>query len=170
MTLQLKSISLLQDQMTLERTNSMWYEGLSAAADVSDRHGAKAFFRASSKDERGHAKRIKDFLVDIDATPVFAELPAIPTIDGSNYVGMFQMALQREKVTTAALNALWAAAMDAGDAQAVAFIQNGGKDWPGFLLEQVEEEEQLQDYIVRVQPLDANGISEFDHWLKKRYK
>ena len=170
MTIQLKSISLLQDQMTLERTNGQWYQALETAADVADRHGAKAFFQCSSKDERGHAKRIKDFLVDVDATPVFAELPAIPVIDGSNYVGMFQMALQREKVTTAALNALWAAAMDAGDAQAVAFIQNSGKDWPGFLLEQVEEEEQLQDYIARIQPLDANGVNEFDHWMKKRYK
>jgi ferritin len=170
MTIQSKSISLLQDELTLERTNSVWYETLASAADVADRHGAKAFFKHGSKDERGHAKRIQDFLVDVDAPPVFEEIPAIPVVDGSNYVGMFQLALQREKVTTAALNALWAAVMDAGDAQAVAFIQNGGKDWPGFLLEQIEEEEQLQDYISRIQPLDAAGLELFDKELKKKYK
>jgi ferritin len=159
-------VELLQAQFTLKRTNEQYYKALASAADVADRHGAKAFFKKQADDEKCHAKRIQDYLVDQDENPVYDALEAIPALDGTVYLTMFEAALKREKITTEALNALW----EAADPQTTAFIQNSGKHWPGFLLEQVEEEEQLDDYIARIEPLDATGIELFDKQLKRKYK
>jgi ferritin len=166
-----KISDLCQSRLTLERLNEQYYRALSAAADVVNRPGAKAYFDRCADDERDHARRVTEYLVDQNERPLFDALPVIPDIDGTNYAGMFTLALNRERYTTAAYRELWTiAALEEHDAQTVAFVTNPGGDFPGFLAEQTQSERELNDHLLKIQRLQPDGLEIFDQWLEEQYK
>jgi ferritin len=160
---------LLQAQFTRERENEQFYRALAADAAVVNRHGAEAYFGKCADDESDHAERVMNYIVDQDEKPVFDVLEAIPDVDGTDYISMFQAALVREQMTTTALRSLWAYAA-LNDPQTVSLIQNSHGDWPGFLDEQTESERQLDDYIDHISQLDADGIELWDGQLREALK
>lgn len=153
--------NLLQAQFTLERQNEQWYRSLASAADLQARLGAKAYFERSADDEQGHARRVRQFLIDRGVAPVFDALE--PCSVSGDYLSLFTAALAREKITTAALNALWLDADDANeDPQTVAFLQKQDGDFPGFIAEQTASEIELADFILRIGRLSMDGVETFD--------
>jgi ferritin len=158
-------LNLLQSQLTLERTNEQHYRALAAASDVVNRPGASAYFEGAADEEGQHAKRIRDHIIDRNEAPAFSPLPEIPTIDGADYEGMFEAALQREQLTTAALIAFYqAACME--DPQTCALLVSSQGDWPGFLQEQTDSEREITDFLLKINCLTKDGLELFDSNLK----
>ncbi len=160
--------NLLQSQLTLERTNEAYYRALSAAADVVNRPGARAYFENAASEEAGHARLVSAYLVDRNERPNFAALEPIPDINGNDYAGMFRLALDREQLTTAALSALWLMADDdAPDPQTVSFLINPVTDvsFPGFMAEQTASERELVDHLTKIGRLSEDGLEVFDSGL-----
>ena len=156
----------MQKQFILERTNEQYYRALASAADVVNWPGASAYFENAANDEQSHAKRVRDYIIDRNETPVFDALEAIPEIDGNDYIGMFKLALKRENITTASLQAKAQAADDEDvDFQTVAFLLSSQGDWPGYLVEQTQSERELTDYILQISRLGPDGIQLFDNAL-----
>ncbi|CAK0770172.1 Ferritin [Gammaproteobacteria bacterium] len=159
-------ITYLQKQFTLERQNEQFYRALAAAADVVNRPGASSFFEKSADDEKSHAKRIRDYIVDRNITPLFDSLEAIPEVDGNDYAGMFKLALDREQITTAALNEFWRVADDQiPDPQTMALLISSQGDWPGYLQEQTDSEREITDMLLDIARLGPDGLIVFDSGL-----
>lgn len=159
-----------QAQFTLERTNGQYYCALESAAEVVNRPGAAAYFHSCARDERHHARRVRDYIVDRGGSPAFDAIPAIPEIDGTNYAGLFKFAQSREQITTQALTNLWLAADDQDtDPQSVSAVQNSHGDWIGFLDEQTQSERELADHLMKINRLQPDGIELFDQWLAGQY-
>lgn len=152
----------MQQQFTLERTNEQFYRALSSAAEMVNWPGAQKFFYDSANDEQGHALRIRDYLIARNVKPIFEPLEAIPNIDGENYVGMFELALQREKMTTDSINEKYQNAVDEPDPQTVVLLVSGQGDWPGFIQEQTDSEKELFDMITMIRRLSPDGLIKFD--------
>lgn len=157
----------LQTQFTLERQNEQYYRHLAAAADQASRPGATAFFTRCADEEQQHAKRVQSYMIARGLTPAFEMLEACDPIDGNNYSGLFIEAIEREQMTTAALNALWLMADDEEeDPQTVSFLTESGADgWNGFLAEQTKSEIVLLDYMIRINRLSNDGLEMFDNSL-----
>jgi ferritin len=162
-------LDLLQKQFTLERTNEQYYSALASAADCVNWPGASKYFEGAANDEQSHAKRVRDHIIDRNAIPVFDMIETMPAINGADYAGMFNLALQREQMTTAALNAFYQAADDVNtDPQAVALLVSSQGDWPGYLQEQTDSERELTDYLLKIGRLGPDGIELFDQWLAEQ--
>jgi ferritin len=157
----------MQAQFTLERTNEQFYRALAAAADVVNRPGASAYFEKAANDEQSHAKRVRDYIVDRNGTPVFDPIEAIPGVDGNSYIGMFNMALTREQITTSSVNEKYQ--MAETDTQTQAFLISSQGDWPGFIQEQTDSERELTDFILKIDRLGPDGIEIFDNSLLETY-
>jgi ferritin len=90
-----------------------------------------AFFYAQSREERGHALMMAQYLLDSEIQP---EIPAIGAPRGgfSDFVEPIAIALEQERAVTDQISALVAIAREQHDFQSEQFMQ-----W--FLKEQVEE-------------------------------
>jgi len=153
--------------LTTERTNEAYYRALSSAADVVNRPGACAYFARNADDERDHARRVGDYLVDRGEVPAYDTLPVITAFNGNDYAGLFRAALTREQITTALLSALWLSADDESpDPQTVAFVTNPDGDFPGFLAEQTMSEREITDHLIKITRLSEDGLEVFDSGLK----
>ena len=155
-------LELLQEQFTLERLNEQFYRALASAAEMVNWSGAAKFFYDAADDEQSHAKRIRDYLIARGIQPVFEMIDVIPVIDGNDYRGMFNLALEREKLTTQSLRDKYAAEKDP---QTIALLISSQGDWPGFLQEQTDSEKLLVDYIQMIDRLSPDGLIVFDTHL-----
>ena len=155
----------IQQQFTLERENEQFYRALSSAADMVNWPGAAKFFASSADDERSHALRIQNYLIDRNIKPIFEILEAIPDVDGNNYVGMFELALQRERMTTDSINQKYQNACDEPDPQTIALLVSSQGDWPGYIQEQTDSERELVDMITMIRRLSQDGLIQFDSEL-----
>lgn len=160
-------ITDMQNQFTLERQNEQFYRALAAAAENENWPGAAKFFEQSADDEQSHALRVRNYLIDRNAVPVFQALEAVPEIDAYDYLGMFKLALERENITTASLKEKYQNAVNEPDPQTVSKLIVSDGDWPGFLEEQTISERELIDYITTITGLDKPGILTFDQTLLK---
>lgn len=165
-----KMMALWQQQLTLERTNEAFYRVLAARAEFHHYPGAAVYFAQCAQDEREHGLRCEGVLIDRNQMPAFDALPAIPD-PGQNYKTWFDTALQRERVTTAAIvNMCQIACNTEMDMQSMAALQNPeGEDWPGFIQEQTDSERELTDYINSIERLGPDGVQTFDEWLEEKY-
>ena len=151
----------LQKQFTLERQNEQFYRALASAADVVNWFGAKKYFESAADDEQSHALRVREYLIARNEYPKFEPLEPIPFINGSDYKGMFELAMGRENITTASLREKYMTALK-DDPQTAAFLASSQGDWPGFLQEQTDSERELNDIIISVSRLSMDGIQTFD--------
>jgi ferritin len=91
-----------------------------------------AFMREQADEERGHAMRIIDFLVDCDVAVPMPALDAVP-IDFTSAIDIVKRSAEAEAEVTGRFKMMAKIAHDAGDFVGFRFLQ-----W--FLEEQVEEE------------------------------
>lgn len=158
-------ITQIHEQFTRERNNEQFYRALAAAADVVNWPGATKYFENAADEEREHAKRIQDYIIARNEKPYFDLLKEIPTIDGNNYKGMFDLALEKERETTKAINDMVEIAYTSPDVQTVALLVSSQGDWPGYVQEQTNSERELTDLILEISRLGPDGIEVFDKSL-----
>jgi ferritin len=143
-------LTALQNQLTLERTNAAYYDALSASLEAVNWPGSAAFMKRSANDERTHAQKFSDYIVDRNETPEYSAVEQCPKLEDDDLVLYFQAALQREKLTTEAINGLYELADMRQDPQTCIFLH-----W--FIAEQTASERELTDCLIELRRADNSG-------------
>jgi ferritin len=98
-----------------------------------------AFFYEQAEEEREHAMKMVNYLLDRDATPDIGAIDT-PRQSFADHVEPIQVALDQERKVTVQISKLFEIARETRDYQSEQFMQ-----W--FLEEQVEEEAAMQDLL-----------------------
>jgi ferritin len=134
-----KLAKMLNEQVGHELTAHNIYLGMAAYFGMQDHDKWAEIFHKQSLEERGHATKIIQFLVDVDAQ---AEIPALPasSVVYKSALEVVKAALTNEQKVTAQFQAMAKAALAENDFTTFQFLQ-----W--FIEEQVEEEATMRKFI-----------------------
>ena len=149
-------------QVTMELASATAYLQLAAFLADSNLVGMSAWMRAQAAEERAHADRFLDFILDRGNRVRIGDAPApMAEFDGS--VQAFEAALDQERAITEAIHALYRLASDRGDLASFPFLQ-------AFIAEQNEEESTVQTILdrLRLASGDSGAIFLLDHELGAR--
>lgn len=127
------------EQITLELASSHAYLQLAAYFADTSLSGFEAWMRAQSEEERAHAMKFFDFVLDRGNEVVLGDIPA-PGPAPSSPLEAFQVALSHEQRVTAAITELLALAESENDRASYPLLQ-----W--FMTEQVEEEASVGEIV-----------------------
>ncbi|MBA3725029.1 MAG: ferritin [Armatimonadetes bacterium] len=133
-----KLAKALKEQVGHELGASQIYLGMAAYFGLQDLEKWADIFHKQSVEERGHAMKIIQFLIDVDAAftlPAVSEAPT--TYDSAMEV--IQSALKNEQLVTKQFQTMAQMALDEKDFTSFQFLQ-----W--FIEEQVEEEATMRKY------------------------
>lgn len=137
-----KVFEALNRHISAELSNS--HEYLAASAFLAHRglEGMAKWLRAQSEEERGHAMRFHDHVLERGGRVRLGDIRAPPErYDGP--LQLFQSALKSEQETTARISGLYEDALANKDYALHIFLQ-----W--FIQEQVKEEAQIQAIVDRL--------------------
>ncbi|MGH8928784.1 MAG: ferritin [Acidimicrobiia bacterium] len=124
------------DQVTMEITASLAYLQMSAWFESIDLTGMASWMRIQSEEERLHAIRFIDFVLDRGNTPIIGET-AKPRASFGSLKEVFEAALAQEQSVTQSIRALYLQASEEKDIESYSLLD-------AFLTEQVEEESTIQ--------------------------
>jgi len=97
------------------------------------------FFYEQADEERGHAMKMVDYMLDTNCKVDLGTVPA-PKNSFQSHVAPIELALEQEREVTVHISELFKIARETSDYQSEQFIE-----W--FLEEQVEEESTMQDLL-----------------------
>jgi ferritin len=129
----------LNAQLGGELYSSHLYLSMSASCESANMPGAAHWFRMQADEERTHAMRFFDHIVDRGGRVTLGTIEAPPT-EFRSLLEAFEQALEAERNVSAAIDRLTTMAIEKGDHAAQAFLQ-----W--FVTEQVEEEKQADEVV-----------------------
>jgi ferritin len=134
--------SAFNDQVTMELASSVAYLQMSAHFEAENLTGMAAWMRMQSEEEKEHAHRFLEFVLDRGNLVSLGSIDAPrPTFDSVEQV--FAAALQQEQAVTRAIHELYRLASDRGDLASFPFLQS-------FIEEQNEEEATVETILERV--------------------
>lgn len=149
-------------QVDMELSSSTAY--LQMAAYFSDRNlvGMSSWMRAQAEEERDHAYRFMDFVLDRGNKVTLGGVDA-PTSEFESPEAAFATALQQERDVTEAIHELYRLASEQGDLACYPFLQD-------FIAEQNEEEAMVETILERIRLAEENpgAILLLDNELGKR--
>jgi len=137
---------MLQNEVTLERTNSAVYRQMADELDNMGWGGSAKFMRKSSDDELTHADKFCGVLVDRNITPIYDTIRKIEMVNG-RLTDYFYSAYAAEQKTTAAIEEIYKTAHDEGEFLVTQFLQF-------FLEEQRNSEREVWDIIQMLEASD----------------
>jgi ferritin len=129
----------LNAQLGGELYSSHLYLSMSAYSESVNMPGAAHWFRMQVDEERTHALKFFDHIVDRGGRVSLGTVDTPPT-GFTSLLDAFEQALQAERNVSAAIDRLSAMAVEQADFAAQAFLQ-----W--FVTEQVEEEKQADEIV-----------------------
>ena len=157
-TLAPQVVTELNRQLNHELSAAHAYQALSIWCAARNFTGFASFFAKQAGEEREHAEKMIDHLIDRGATPELAALPA----PKSGYASLLDAALQAqtmEEANTRGINAVFEAALAAKDYPVQVLMH-----W--FINEQVEEEAWCAEMVDRVQSASCAGsLSDLDRHI-----
>lgn len=148
----------LNTQITNEFTNMFAYLAISAYFDDQGLPELAAFFLRQSEDERLHAMKIFDFLLETGAKPTLTGVPSSQN-DFVNTEAAVQYAFDQELKTTGQINDLVSIAMAESDHTTHNFLQ-----W--FVTEQVEEVDTMTRLLQTIRHAQGNLLRVEDYVLR----
>ncbi len=143
----------LNAQLGGELYSSHLYLSMSAYCESVNLPGAAHWFRMQADEERTHALKFFDHIVDRGGHVALGAIAAPPT-GFVSLLDAFEQALQAERDVSAAIDRLTALAVAQGDYAAQAFLQ-----W--FVTEQVEEEKQADEVVQTLSTIGDNPATLF---------
>lgn len=143
----------LNVQLGGELYSSHLYLSMSAYCESANMPGAAHWFRMQAEEERTHALKFFDHIVDRGGRVALGTIGAPPTQFGS-LLDAFEQALQAERDVSAAIDRLSAMAVAQGDYAAQVFLH-----W--FVTEQVEEEKQASELVQTLRTIGDNPATLF---------
>lgn len=133
----------LQRQMNHEYSAAHAYTALAMWCADQNLKGFARYFHKQSGEEREHAQRLADHLLDRQVKPELAAAAA-PKGDFASALEAARHARSMEQANTKGVHKAYAAAVKAGDVAAQVMLQ-----W--FVGEQVEEEAWCEEMVTRVE-------------------
>jgi bacterioferritin B len=129
-------IEELQAQVGREFAAAHQYTAIATHYDGQTYPRLARFFYKQADEERDHAMRMINYLIDAGAQPQLGEIAA-PTVAFDDLVAPIRLALDQEKQVTVNISGLFEIARETRDFASESFMQ-----W--FIDEQVEEEASVQ--------------------------
>ena len=150
----------LQRQFNYEFAAAHAYLGLSLWCEARNLKGFAEFFGKQAGEEREHAEKMMDHMMDRGVTPVLAVVPQ-PRQTFDSLAAAAAHAQSMEQANTKGINAVYEAALAAKDYPAQVLMH-----W--FINEQVEEEAWCAEMIDRVASATCAGsVAELDRHIVK---
>ena len=146
-----KVITKLNEQVLHEANASQSYLSMAIWADTKSLDGIASFFYEQSEEERQHMLKIIKFINDVKGKAIIPKLKA-PVADFNSIKEALVESLKNENHVTASINELTSLALDEKDHASYNFLQ-----W--FVEEQLEEEQQFQFLIDRINMIGEEGLS-----------
>jgi ferritin len=132
-------VDALNDQIAREFAAAHQYTAIGAYYAGETFPRLAAFFYAQADEERDHALKMVNYLLDQNARADLAEIPA-PQTTFPDHVAPIRLALSQEQEVTVSISGLVDIARETRDHTSEQFLH-----W--FLEEQVEEESGIQDLL-----------------------
>ena len=152
--------SELQRQLSHELAAAYAYDGISLWCQDRNLKGFARYFHKQAGEEREHARKFMDHLIDRGLLPQLAPLPA-PRMHFETVMDVARQTQQIEQDNTAGVVAAYEAALREKDYAAQVLLQ-----W--FINEQVEEEAWTDELIARVQRAECpGGLAELDRHIER---
>ncbi|MDX1690364.1 MAG: ferritin [Acidimicrobiia bacterium] len=150
------------DQITMELASSAAYLQMSAFLADANLDGMSAWMRAQSEEEREHALRFLDFVLDRGNRVTLTGSDA-PRGDFEGPEEVFATALGQEEAVTKAIHDLYRLASERGDLASYPFLQE-------FIQEQNEEETTVASILERIRMAgdDSGAMLILDNELGSR--
>jgi ferritin len=152
----------INDQINMEFVSSYSYLAMAGWCERVSFRGSAAWLRVQSQEEKGHAMRLFEFLVDRGAV---IELKAIPgqQTEWKSLAEIFENALRNEETVSESINRLYQLSLEEKAYATAAELQ-----W--FLTEQVEEEKTARDIVAKFHLVGADpaAILDMDRELGSR--
>ena len=132
-------VDALNAQIGREYAAAHQYVAIGAFYDLATYPNLARFFYEQASEEREHATKMLEYLIELGAAPNLAEIPA-PHGDFDDHVAPINAALAQERQNTVAINELFDIARDTRDHASEVFLH-----W--FIGEQVEEEATMESLL-----------------------
>ena len=152
----------INEQINLEFVSAYLYLGLAAACEELNYRGAARWMRLQAEEEKGHAMRLFDYLIDRAAKVTLMDVPA-PKVEPKSLLEVFQLSLKHEQSVTASIDRLYGLAFEQKS-----FSTAHELSW--FLKEQIEEEKNVRDIVRTIEMLgdDVAALLDLDAALGGR--
>jgi ferritin len=152
----------INEQINKELFSSYLYLSMAAFFEEKSLPGFAKWMRVQAGEEREHAMKFYQHLVDRGGR-VLLKAIAAPETDWSSNLALFQEAQAHEAKVTKSIYDLYEQAVSEKDFPAQVLLQ-----W--FITEQVEEEKNAADIVAQLELIDARGtaVLMLDHRLGKR--
>lgn len=150
------------DQITMELQAAHNYLAMGAWFESAGFAGMAAWMHAQSSEETEHAMKFFQFVLDRDGKVVLGALDA-PASDFPDVVSVFETSLAQEREVSAAINSLYALALEEKDFASLPLLA-----W--FVTEQIEEEATVSQVLddLRLADGDAQAMLFLDRELGTR--
>lgn len=154
--------SALNDQVTMELESANAYLQMAAWFAHQNLEGMSSWMRAQAAEERRHADRFLDFILDRGGSVAIGDMKG-PAAEYDSPLAAFETALAQEEAVTKAIHDLYRLAEEMGDLSSVPFLQE-------FIAEQNEEEATVGSIVDRLRLADGQSGALFllDHELGGR--
>lgn len=136
-------------QIDTELSSSLAYLQMSVHFADQNLTGMSSWMRAQAEEERAHAYRFLDFVLDRGNSVRLGSVDA-PTGQFDSTEAVFEAALNQERNVTKAIHELYRLASDQGDLASIPFLQE-------FIEEQNEEEAMVESILERVRLAGGNA-------------
>ncbi len=142
---------LLQDQVVMELHAEMKYHSFAAWCKVNNFHGFANWLQKQSEEERSHADKIVEYLIELDIVPLYGTIQVDPP-EFDDLSEIFQCVLDSEQRVTESIHSIYQAALEAADHSAAQFLL-----W--FIEEQREEEEAAIEMLELVEAAEDDSFA-----------
>lgn len=144
-------LKALNDQIHMELESAYIYLAMAAHFEAESFPGMASWMKAQSAEERGHAMRLFEHVVDRGGRVMLKGISQPPTDFGSA-LDVFRKALEHEQEVTQSIGKLYELAVKEGDLPGQVELQ-----W--FINEQVEEEKTAGDIVERLRRAGDNDAA-----------
>src|SRR5512139_2185224 len=152
----------MNEQINKELYSSYLYLSMAAYYEDKNLPGFANWMRVQAEEEREHAMKFFDFIIDTGGRVTLKGIDA-PKTDWSSSLEVAQEVAAHEAKVTASIYALYELALQEKDYPAQVMLQ-----W--FINEQVEEEKNAGEIVATLQLIEERGtaVLMLDHQLAKR--
>jgi ferritin len=152
----------INDQIKNEIYSGYLYLSMSTYCESVNLPGFAHWLRAQSKEEIGHAMKLRSFVEDRDGRVILQAIDQ-PPADFRSPLDLFKNVLEHEKKVSATIHRLYELALKENDYPTQIFLQ-----W--FIQEQVEEEKNATQIVeqLKLTGEQPNGLMMIDRMLAAR--
>lgn len=140
-------------QVTAEFYSAYLYLAMSTFLESIDLPGYANWMRIQYQEEKAHAEKILDYVIERDGRAILNALDA-PPVDWKSALSAFEEAYAHEQIVTGLINALVDTALSEKDHASQIFLQ-----W--FVNEQVEEEATVKAIVQQLKLLGESKSGQF---------